>query len=502
MRWLVLAAMLGAGLAGCLGHLQSGADPPKAFVAEYDLESVREDKVWLGRLRLELKPPVTIADEDGTLRSAYVLESRQIHWLEGEAPKPVTEGSPAMHYLDSRMLLARTDSPCPDHYICAGRVMVDWSVQGAPAPFGVAWRPEMRIHVEGKWKDVDVQGHDGLRLPAGTTLPFGMDLSAELAVQMGPDGVAESFVEEGLDDPASPYDRHWTRTATRSTLTLGEDLPAIEPWPMRDWGRVGAPSYKFLPGEQEEAFGMGITFRQAYDELLNRSESANSKFTEACGVGGFVYWGGGGRSAAIPLGGSDEVALDLFLYGPSDASAWEIRYGAGQGPIALMLGHDGYDTPEPNGHYGGSYLCQPRFGATLTPQVALQSIWAMDLASGVPCGLHFGPLSHLEAGSPAVVLGGLEMGSWLFLPGAEENQPWGYDWAYAYVSMNAASGGWASWLVMPEDLIRLDSATIGQRAPPSEPRDLLGQPGYRCVPPQYKEGPLAFATSLREEQFR
>ncbi|MEO6666273.1 MAG: hypothetical protein ABIO65_05810, partial [Nitrospiria bacterium] len=178
--------------AGCLATpLDPAAEGPPAFVAHYDLRFIQtvveraplldtEPKEYIGRMRLELKPPTTIADDDGELRTAYVLESVQALWPVGSSEESLDELLPTRHYLDGDGLLMRTDRPCralqpcddyryvdwerrevPLHDCpeccdpaerCGDYVDVSWAVKGAPAPFGYGWQPTMRVHHGGVWQ--------------------------------------------------------------------------------------------------------------------------------------------------------------------------------------------------------------------------------------------------------------------------------------------------------------------------------------------------------------
>ncbi|MFA5943110.1 MAG: hypothetical protein WC876_01450 [Candidatus Thermoplasmatota archaeon] len=547
MRFGLAAILIATAIGGCI-TVPQGEDllGPRAFVATYDLAFVQaefergpqllEDRPseYIGRMKLQLKPPVVIADDTGELRTAYVLESVQALWPVGSTAESLDDLVPTRHYLDGDGLLMRSDRPCRalqpcDHerYVdwerrevpvhdcpeccepaerCGDFVDVSWAVKGSPAPFGYGWQETMRVHQAGQWQEVALVKQGGtLRLPPGWRLPLAYDLDPNLAVQLDGHGIPERFVQEGYGtsgrDPANgPI---WTKAAQRTSLELGEALDPIAAWPLRDATPVPASDLYFA-GDTDEAFTMGVTFRDMLDELLARAPAAKERFDRLCAMRVMAYFGGGYRYTEVldPLGSGDEVAVHAFLATSDAMEGWEIRYSASGGLISIIE-TPGYSAPESGGKGQATdfaFRCDASPGAVLTPNQAMQDIWIVDLLAGYPCLLEVRPTLWLEAGRSGTVLAGLQMGAWLFSDsGDDPNDPMGLRFTDANVFYDAVSGRWSHWSALAEDLSRFDAGTMGERALPREALDAQVGTRFHCIEPQYDEGPLpdAMAGALR-----
>lgn len=492
----LLAATLGMLLPGCLSAGgDAGPDAPlRAFEARYGLTLEGPDGTTPveGALLLRLSGPEPVADRDGQIRPAYVLESRRVLWEPGAFHRPPDDAPRVVHRLGGDLLLVRTD--CLDGLTAGpmgcgpGMPVVDWTVKGAPSPFGLFWGDEVRSHLDGHWEEFGTdlgQGRHGL--PPGNLVPWGpADQHASVEFEPGPHGVPTSF---------AVTDRHGELAQTMRgrllSLTLGDGLPPIDPWPMPEADAVDALRFRFLPGESEEAFGMGLSFEEGFGQLLNQSAPAGEAFRAACGVSGTVHWSGGARpgnaAERIVFGNGDWIRFRLDIAGQGVRHTWSWNHQE-EPPLRDLAQKELLGEVVDEGEAGPAAcpIRQPQ--AVLGVNDFLRAGWQLGLASGVPCNVLFGGYQFAESGSMAIVESGLRLQS--TLSGPVSNSPWDHAWepeGFGILSYNAEDGRMDWLMASAQDLVDLDAGRLVARELPSEPRDLLGAEGYRCVPPSYTE---------------
>lgn len=482
-------------LAGCLtpGRLSIEADVkgPAAFEAHYTLHVRGDDAEEYndGLLVLALDGPTTIADRDRVLRPAYRLASRMALWPTEGGPHSLADESPIITYLDGSLLVVRTDctGPAPTALYECGPPEMSWQMQGAPAPFGYGWSPTLTYRVDGQWVTVDTSLDGERGLPKDALLPTGPQQDATLRFVPGELGLPASFTRTFADGIT-------TLTGSLSFVTWGEALPAIAPWPMPPRPAEGFEGQAFLPGEADEAFGMGVTYREGYEHLLSASETARQASEKACHVRALVYYGGGSRWGADALGqavgDTDTIAFAIAFVQPDVTSSYEVRYSRDRGFVAQALGQDKtWDDPE--GPSNAQTLgCGTRAPVpNLTVNDGLREAWRLGLEPGVPCTVFVLPGRVQRAGQEIAEASGLQIAFPLKRP--VSNDAWGeeFEGPFGSVIYDAEDGRLLAVRSTPADLAALDAGTLAERPLPVEQRMLVDNHPFRCVPPDYVEFP-------------
>lgn len=499
VRWLLAAALLTLG--GCL-DAQSAARPesvPFGFIATYDLhwemENGTEPIVLDGWMSAQFGPNRTVADRDFTLHPAYVLTLEGESW-DPENPWTRYPEPTRVHYLDGDLRVVRSDWDCGQ--FCMGNYNVDWKTQGAPAPYGLFWGTMVRYQVDGSWVTVQLQPNNGRwYLPEGTLLPLGRDQIADFWIVPSDGPAPKEFGWTLPNDPKNPYDRETTAHGKLRNMEWREPLAPIAPWPLRPWAHEDSRSYQFLPGEDDEAFRMGITFRDGYGQLLNNSAPARQADLASCAASTLTMWGGGSRVTLLGLS-SDQVQFYWAAHTPNGTSRWDIEYSRSTDAtheLDVLLGNPGYSSVDPGGSSSHTNSCHARnAGASLTANEMLRTAWTMGFRTGVPCAVLSSPFVLQETGRPGYVHSGSSLTAWLVTL-EEENSPWSASLPRGWVTFNAEDGLPSLVFVSKEDVQDLDRAALVPREIPREEWRPIRSTGFRCVTPDYEEGPLAWPSS-------
>ena len=443
-------------------------------------------------MRLSLDGPVRIADRDLELRPAYVLEARFAFWEPGSPPQEPGHSSAVRHYLDGDLLVARVDCDwrlsAVASYLCEQLAQVSWQAQGAPAPFGFGWPEPVRYQVDGEWVEWATRVAAGREMPAGALLPKSANQAANLQFKDGPNGLPASFVQ-------SFRDGNWqmTLSGTLRDVEWGTALDPIAPWPMAVRPEFGARTPRFIPGEGDEAFGMGITYLDAYEQLLALSPEAARAAEQACVVQGGAFYGGGSRWTVEPvgliLGDGDNVAFHARFANGTTSSGFEIRYQRDRGLLLTAIRQGSSYWLE---DYGGTPdgTCPLRSATSiLGANEALRAGWTLGLAAGIPCNIHTTPAPYWKTGSHHVERSGQLF--FMVLTRPISNDGWDQDLSegVGLLWIDAEDGRLRGLSGLPEDLRALDSGTLQHRPLPVEQRNAVGDGGAHCVPPDYAEFP-------------
>lgn len=257
----------------------------------------------------------------------------------------------------------------------------------------------MRYRVDAQWVDVTLEGNPK-HLPYGALLPQAAEQDAQFSFVPGPHGLPRSFHREPVFAEAD-------FEGTIRSVTWGEVLPKIEPWPMPGREDLGRSDDRFLAGESDEAFGMGLTFLEGYEGLLSKSEEANALAQAACALHTNTYYGAGARwtvpALGLLLGEGDWIAFQLRIYSDSGFRNFEVEYkqdgGLVAGTVTEATGEDLFGGVEDVSSGTTALRCplrstRPILGAT----DALHAAWTLGL-DGVPCSIRTRPIVFREAGA-------------------------------------------------------------------------------------------------------
>lgn len=499
MRLGVLAAIILVGLSGCSAPDEATAATLTGWTATYDLEYVIEDRegptVFEGWLALDFGGPRIIADRDLTLRQAYQLTVTGETWPQTD-PTSRQDMAKRIHHIDAGLHVVRTDLVCVPEAYCFGERTVDWGSQGAPAPFGVFWPDALRYQVDGRWTDVVLQ-EDGSRrhLPEHSLLPLAWDQEPNLWFERSSQAFPSAFGWVNLKDPAQAYSVTTTMTATLREFERGNELAPADAWPLREWAQATNREFILMGGETDEAFNMGVTYLESWEGLFNSSADAQKARASQCAQGAMFMWGGGARAPVAGLWDFDDLYIFATGYSTHASTMWSTEYSDGS-TLDLVLGAPGYRDTEFKGAYGTTFQCPLRAsGAAMTANDALRTSWAYELA-GDPCDLEAKPGFFVQTGRPGVTLSGSRFTSFLWITD-EENRPWGKRFPVGRIAYNAEDGLLDSFAATGEDLERLETGRLGDRPWPREPWAPVREGGFRCVPPEYEEGPLTWLANAR-----
>jgi hypothetical protein len=302
--------------------------PTRAFQAEYRMSERPQDRFSVS---LELSQ---IADRELKLRPVYTMIL--------EYPGPASPGAPnlrAYFHHDASWRVVRFDW-VPE------TAQASWDWQGHLSPFGFGLLNQTAngtIQVElGSYSG---KVHFNTSKSADGTL---VELDRRSSLWWS---VFDAWLFE--DGGAVPLALHaagdWYR---RTNLEWGVELESIQTWPTL-WPPHQAPMQGNLmfPGEQEDLFGWGFSFRQALEELLQREAGAQSLLDGGC-VTRFAHvaWGRSGYDLH-PLLQIRSHQFDIALEAKSAAKNWTLYYDRGYGGLETWQTYGPSDLPK-------SFVCE------------------------------------------------------------------------------------------------------------------------------------------------
>lgn len=517
VRGWSLPAVLVLVLPGCVGLHAPHTDPRAAptlpdLTAHYTFVHRIGDITWRGNLDLRPLPTRLLMDRDQELRPAWELET----WVNFTIPAAVL-GPPAQQdfvskertvlAFDGSLHVVRADTSCEN---CTSKtVYTTWGLQGAPAPFGIAWPAlvqdgRMEYQVDGANTTAQVLEKDGwMALAPGSVMPVGgADADARYRFD-NPWLPAQVYARHDL--PGIPMYEEWFN---RTSLAIGAPHEPIKAWPKQATAESRPGPDRYLPGQASEAHGMRVTYLDLVEELRRREPQASDDLDHGCIGFGATYSAGGIypsgplaplRDPADTVGlSSDALGLSIVVVRNHTLLQYHITYspgptGIGAAERALGLTQE-YQTKRDIGRFpsGYEFQCRSLPLALAAPIQGGRAAWKLPLPeTGVPCGdlLWFRSMSRTGTTSTN---GAALLGFQLVLG------PEGTDRARdvvgglgGMVQFSVESGLLETLAVTKGDLAGLD-AGLASQAPRAMPTlklpTALEAPHFLCVTPDLVEG--------------
>ncbi len=506
--WWAVAVLLVAGCSGPSSSPHAAAADATALPhleATYTYATVSQGFWMYGNFTVRTVDPRMVADRDMVPRMAWRVAT-ELRYKIPDGPWP--GGGQEMWWkgttsLDGSFHAVRWEGTTS--YQTYQPPSVDWGVQGQLAPFGLGWP---------RWGDaapVQLDGTNGTVTFAhereGIVLP-----KDSLTAIHGPDPDARYRYDEAggpwlpiqvyarHDHPDMPLREEWFN---RTAFTIGAPYDAVPSWPIKPYVDAGKGVDKFLPGEQEVAFHMGMTYAQAIAEIERQKPESKKDFDEGCiewamvyGSGAFFPSGVGAAQPVTDLAGldRDSIFFDFMIQRGGLRTNWGLSYSPDpsvlgaverQAGIAQDATADGGDV-SPASH-------DARCPALPLPQAApiagARTVWRLPTPeTGVPCSLTFQrhSLQHRDRtntdGDPMLSFG---------LVRGPEQSARGRDQTYGIgsgsIALNVRSGYWQEGYLQPADLTSLDAGAAidhPRPLPTISTSGVLGDPpAYYCVEP-------------------
>jgi hypothetical protein len=332
--------------AGCLADAPD-QEPLRSFRATYRAEGETQIEVAFGG-------PVLIADRDFTRRLAYPLD---VEIPQGAMIDSSGVPSPAFHlryYLDTSLTVVRADSSCiSEGPECETHVLVDWTVQGLPPPFGMFWNrfeplhPATMLGARVDWKFEVQHGRETQVVQEGLPGNKFLDLT-------GPVVLTEHDFPKSFAGSVT-LARKYSVSANLADFGLGPPVDNAESWPIDLFtGQPWQNPPRQFENERESVPGRTFSYEEALNQLLSRSEPARETVQNGCIVGVKVIPLSGdapGMEAAqslfavnyttityrIGVGDSyREFELEYRSGSPLQQENWEVRETGKSGPASCV----------------------------------------------------------------------------------------------------------------------------------------------------------------------
>lgn len=477
MRLSVFAAALLLVLsAGCFDQPDGSEQPLQmGYYAHYIGPNFTMD--------VELFQTAFVADYDLISREAWMLNTT---W------QPVRGGSvPYSWLIDGDGQVGRIDY----NHERLDTGVISWAHQGAYMPLGLSLL-DMNA---GDVLEYRVQGQDATaRIVQTPGRGIGLDNDAPKPGHFMLDPTWRYEFDNlplpsKIHIPMAPYGGavgEW-HTLDRLVYVPWDPLPDVPAWPKEPRTMLPPRLSDFLfTGENDEAFGMGISYRDAIDALAREyPQILAAECIEQFGM----RWSGHDDGNMLGVGGSDDASLFLQakMAGGMYDFSWQYR-AAAESDLPLT-GETAWSFSEPREAWWATATCAQRDAAeeATTPELFLLAAWRLpSYASGGPCDL----LSTIASPywSPESPIGHRYRAGLLLdaVTGTPQKDAYHYYRGETHVMMDAMTGRWESMSLDDADAAAMDTGAWRneERQPPVDERDPW-RDAYTCGVTVEREGP-------------